>query len=188
MKRASLAAAGAAAIIGTTGCGSADPPRHAKREAAITPSGKHVKLETGGVPKGQRSVRLVVITTPSHETLALVPVRINGRGPFPFAVDTGASSSLVDARLARKLHLADEGSAGLLSGIAGSARGSKTHLRDWSIGKVRLPTAAIAVLKLAGPDGKGPAGLLGSDVLSRFGKVAVDYEHSRLVLDPRLHR
>jgi predicted aspartyl protease len=129
-----------------------------------------------------------VVTTSQHETLALVPVRINGRGPFPFAVDTGASSSLIDARLAQKLRLPDEGTTGLLSGVAGSAHGTRTTLRDWSIGGVRLPSGPIASLRLTGPDGKGPAGLLGSDVLSRFGKVAVDYEHSRLILDPRLHR
>jgi predicted aspartyl protease len=179
-----FAVVGAAVLAGVLGCGSSD--HRAKPEAAVTPQGKHVKLKTGGVPKGQRSVKLVVVTTPSHETMALVPVRINGRGPYPFAVDTGASASLIDARLAQKLSLPDEGTTGLLSGVAGSAHGTKTHLSDWSIGRVRLPAVPIASLKLAGPGGKGPMGLLGSDVLSRFGKVAVDYEHSRLILDPRL--
>ena len=91
-------------------------------------------------------------------------------------------------RLAARLHLPNQGSAGVLNGIAGSARGEKTRLRDWSIGSVRLPAGPIAALGLSGPGGRGPAGLLGSDVLSRFGKVAVDYEHSRLILDPRLRR
>jgi predicted aspartyl protease len=186
--RPTAATLAAIVLVAAAGCGSGEAPRHGKREAAITPSGRHVKLKTGGVPKGERSVRLVVITTRSHETLALVPVRINGHGPYPFAVDTGASSSLIDARLAGKLHLPDQGSAGLLNGVAGSAQASKTRLRDWSVGSVRLPAGAIASLRLTGPDGKGPAGLLGSDVLSRFGKVAVDYEHSRLILDPRLRR
>ncbi|HEY4896829.1 MAG TPA: hypothetical protein VII01_12140 [Solirubrobacteraceae bacterium] len=30
----------------------------------------------------------------------------------------------------------------------------------------------------------GPIGLLGSDVLSRYGKIAVDYDKSLLILDP----
>jgi predicted aspartyl protease len=178
------AALAALIALSLAGCGSSD--QKSRREAAITPQGKQVKLKTGGVPEGQRTVKLVVVTTPSHETMALVPVRINGRGPYPFAVDTGASASLIDARLAQKLSLPDEGTTGLLSGVAGSAHGTKTRLSDWSIGRVRLPAVPIASLKLAGPDGKGPMGLLGSDVLSRFGKVAVDYEHSRLILDPRL--
>jgi Aspartyl protease len=186
--RRAVAAAGVAVLAGALGCGSGDHARPAKHEAAISPSGKHVKLKTGGVPMGQRSVKLVVITTPDHSTMALVPVRINGRGPYPFAVDTGASSSLIDTGLAQKLGLPDQGTTGLLSGVAGSAHGEKTRLSDWSIGGVRLPSAPIAALRLAGPGGKGPVGLLGSDVLSRFGKVALDYEHSRLVLDPRLRR
>jgi hypothetical protein len=31
-----------------------------------------------------------------------------------------------------------------------------------------------------------PVGLLGSDVLSRYGKVAIDYNRALLILDPRL--
>jgi hypothetical protein len=30
----------------------------------------------------------------------------------------------------------------------------------------------------------GPVGLLGSDVLSRYGKIAIDYDRGLLVLDP----
>src|SRR4051812_25702845 len=131
MRRRMVAAGSAAVLAGAVGCGSGHHTQASKREAAVTPQGRHVKLKTGGVPKGQRSVKLVVVTTSDHETLALVPVRINGRGPYPFAVDTGASSSLIDARLAQKLRLSDEGTTGLLNGVAGSARGTKTRVRDW---------------------------------------------------------
>jgi hypothetical protein len=30
----------------------------------------------------------------------------------------------------------------------------------------------------------GPVGLLGSDVLSRYGKIAIDYDKGLLILDP----
>src|SRR2546423_385236 len=119
------------------GCGSSGGSRSVHREAAITPSGKHVPIKVGGVPKGERHVRLVVITTPSHATLALVPVRIDGRGPFPFAVDTGASQSLIDLRLAHRLRLQTTGVTGLLAGVAGAAHGERMRLSDWSIGSVR---------------------------------------------------
>ena len=39
------------------------------------------------------------------QVLALVPVKINGAGPYTFALDTGASRSLVDSQLAAKLHV-----------------------------------------------------------------------------------
>jgi predicted aspartyl protease len=168
------------------GCGGGGTSVH--REAAISPTGKHVKVKVGGVPRGERTVRLVVITTRSGATLAMVPVRINGRGPYPFAVDTGASQSLIDLRLAQRLGLRQTGTTGLLAGVAGAAHGEKIAVGDWAAGKVRLPGGSLAALKLAGPDGKGPMGLLGSDVLSRFGRIAVDYAHSRLILDPKLRK
>lgn len=31
---------------------------------------------------------------------------------------------------------------------------------------------------------QGPVGLLGSDVLSRYGKIAIDYDKGLLILDP----
>jgi hypothetical protein len=41
------------------------------------------------------------------------------------------------------------------------------------------PAAGGAVTKL-----HGPVGLLGSDVLSRYGKIAIDCDEGLLVLDP----
>src|SRR5215471_16231077 len=88
------------------GCGGGGKPSSpTSQENAVTPSGKHVKLSTPGVPKGQQRVRLRVITAKGRDTIALVPVFINGRGPYPFALDTGASQSLIDSGLARTLGL-----------------------------------------------------------------------------------
>ena len=183
-RRTAYAAIAVAAAL--VGCGGSGAPRSVHHEAAISPTGKHVKLRVGGVPKGERTVRLVVITTKSGATLALVPVRINGRGPYPFAVDTGASQSLIDLRLAQRLRLRQTGVTGLLAGVAGAAHGERIAVGDWAAGNVRLPTGTLAALRLAGPGGQGPLGLLGSDVLSRFGRIAIDYAHNRLILDPKL--
>src|SRR4051794_40215139 len=40
-----------------------------------------------------------------------VPVAIDGRGPYPFVVDTGANSSVIAAELAQALGAPDAGSA-----------------------------------------------------------------------------
>jgi hypothetical protein len=53
---------------------------------------------------------------------------------------------------------------------------------------VRLKPESIVSLDIAGPGGNAPDGLLGSDVLSRYGRVAIDYDHDVLLLDPRLRR
>jgi hypothetical protein len=129
--------------------------------------------------------------------MALVPVYIDAQGPFPFAVDTGASRSLISGRVARRIGLTPAGPAGTISGITGSAKAFPVRISSWSAGDIPLPASEIAAMS---PESEGaarepsaglrrrvvqaPVGLLGSDVLSRFGKVAIDYDRSLLILDP----
>jgi hypothetical protein len=153
------------------------------QEKAVTPSGRHVKLSTPGVPKGERTVPLRVITAKGRDTVALVPVYIDGRGPFAFALDTGAAQSLIDVSLVRSLGLRSVGQR-RLEGITGGGKGLIVQVKNWRAGRVRLHPDTIASFKLMDGRGGQPAGLLGSDVLSRFGKIAVDYDKDVLLLDP----
>jgi hypothetical protein len=160
----------------------------------VTPSGHHLsKLSTRGTPQGEQTVRIEVVATstrPTRQTLALVPVYISGHGPFPFALDTGASRSLISAFLARRLGLPPRGSAGMLQGVTGAASAENFAVGSWRAGAVKLPPSMIAAIGSptppAGATGTvhGPMGLLGSDVLSRYGKIAIDYDKGLLVLDP----
>lgn len=167
------------------GCGGGQKGAGAARqEAAVTPSGKHIRLSTPGVAKGQQRVRLKVIAAKGRNTIALVPVFINGRGPYPFALDTGASQSLIDSTLAHALRLRVVGKSPPLHGITGGGRGQSVQVNNWRAGGVRLPADTISSFRLLTGRGNGPAGLLGSDVLSRYGKIAVDYDRDLLLLDP----
>ena len=70
----------------------------------------------GGVttlPGGAEKVPLTVSTV-AGQVAESVNVCIDGRGPFPFVLDTGAGQSTIDAGLARRLHLPSAGSASLL--------------------------------------------------------------------------
>ena len=188
MRRASAALAGAlAATLAASGCGGGGSQKSSGvtgQEAAVTPSGKHINLSTPGVPKGQQRVRLKVIAGKGRNTIVLVPVFINGRGPYPFALDTGASQSLIDSTVARALRLQVVGSSPPLHGITGGGRGQAVQVTNWRAGGVRLPADTISSFKLLTAGGSGPAGLLGSDILSRYGKIAVDYDRDLLLLDP----
>jgi Aspartyl protease len=120
-----------------------------------------------------------------------VPVYINGHGPLPFALDTGASRSLISAALARELGLPARGSAGMLEGVTGATNAQNFAVSSWRAGSVTLPASMIAAVGSATPGAPpsagtlhGPVGLLGSDVLSRYGKIAIDYDKGLLVLDP----
>jgi hypothetical protein len=71
-----------------------------------------------------------------------------------------------------------------LRGITGGGRGQSVQVKNWRAGGVRLPADTISSFRLMTGRGNGPAGLLGSDVLSRYGKIAVDYDKDLLLLDP----
>ena len=182
------------AAVLAAGCG-AGVQHHAAAGAVVTPSGHHLaRLSTPGTPRGEQTVRIEVVATSSRatrQTLALVPVYINGRGPFPFALDTGASRSLISATLARQLGLHARGSAGMLEGVTGATTAENFAVQSWRAGSVTLPASMIAAVgsATAGTPPSagalhGPVGLLGSDVLSRYGKIAIDYDKGLLVLDP----
>jgi Aspartyl protease len=181
------------------GCGGAKKTATSSA-AAIGFNGKQIgKLSTPGTPKGEQTVSIQVIakTGAQRSALALVPVYIDEHGPFPFALDTGASRSLISSALAQKLHLPETGSAGVISGIAGSSRAVNIRVDNWRAGKVPLPPTLVAAMLPSSKEVNqpaepahghsrlsGPVGLLGSDVMSRYGKIAVDYDKSLLILDP----
>jgi len=161
--------------------------------AVVTPSGHRLaKLSTAGTPQGEQTVKIEVVATsarPTRQTLALVPVFIDGHGPLPFALDTGASRSLISATLAAQLHLPARGSAGMLQGVTGDASAENFAVSSWRAGTITLPPSMIAAIGSPAAGAAvtklhGPVGLLGSDVLSRYGKIAIDYDKGLLVLDP----
>src|SRR3954453_17953934 len=75
--------------------------------------------------------------------LALVPVTINGKGPFTFALDTGASRSLIDSRAARRLAAPKKGSAGKIAGVNGVKKAALVKIEAWRVGQIKLPATTI---------------------------------------------
>ncbi|MDQ6910945.1 MAG: retroviral-like aspartic protease family protein [Actinomycetota bacterium] len=126
------------------------------------------------------SIRLIVVHAADGETAALAPVVIHGH-VFPFLIDTGATRSVVDLALARRLRLGRVGAPIRVSGVGCTSTAHNVHLADWRIGTQPLPTILATSTRIAGANGKA-FGLLGSDVLSRFGAATIDYAHARLIL------
>ena len=126
------------------------------------------------------TVPLEILKARDGETLALARVIIHGRA-FPFLVDTGSSKTLVDEALARTLHLKMVGKPIKVTGVGCSEAASKVRLSSWSIGGQSLPKIVATDSVIAGADGKA-FGLLGSDVLSHFGTISIDYQHGVLTL------
>lgn len=131
------------------------------------------------------TVKLSVLKR-GKNVIALVPVTIDGHGPFTFALDTGASRSLVDSAVARKLEVPKNGTAGKIAGVGAVTKASLVRVKRWSVGEVRLPSTTIVSSNIAfGNASSGIQGLLGSDMLSRFDVVTIDYGKGQLRLHPR---
>ncbi len=120
----------------------------------------------------------------------LVPVMINGRGPFRLIVDTGASYSTVSPQLAQTLGLKpSDDEPFMVNGITGSARVPSVpidHLQagDLHLRSVRLPVIWAPVM--AGADGIfGAAGLKQERILAEFTRNRVTITRSPRGLAPR---
>jgi predicted aspartyl protease len=147
-------------------------------------STKSPKPKKGGssTRPGEVSVPIQVITA-GGETMVLVPVKVNGHGPYNFVLDTGASSSTVSRSLTRRLSLPRTGSTAHVRGVAGATVVPLVDVDRWTLGGQRLHGRSLPVLDLGADFGSGQvSGLLGSDELRRFGAVKLDYKHRRLVL------
>lgn len=121
-----------------------------------------------------------------EQVIALVPVTINGKGPYTFALDTGASQSLVDAAVAKELGVAQTGERRPVAGITEVTKVRTIKVASWSVGKVKLPPTTIVEANLPfGNADRGVQGLLGSDMLSAFDVVTIDYENEVLRLRAR---
>lgn len=129
------------------------------------------------------SENVKVVQDQSGATLVLMPVTIQGKGPYTFALDTGASTSLISSSLARQLGLPQMGGAEPISGIGGVTQAIPVQVSHWNSGPIRLPSATVASAAI--PHERGATdfqGLLGSDIWSRFGKFTLDYDSGTLTV------
>ena len=126
------------------------------------------------------TVPLAILKAKDGETLALARVVVHGRS-FPFLIDTGSAKTLVDDALAKKLHLTTVGRPIKVTGVGCSEAARRVRLKNWSIGGQRLPNIIATSSVIAGANGHA-FGLLGSDVLSHFGTISIDYAHGQLTL------
>jgi predicted aspartyl protease len=126
------------------------------------------------------TIKLLVLRARDGSTAALAPVVIHGH-TFPFLIDTGATRSVVDLALVTKLQLARIGAPIRVGGVGCISTARNVRVSRWHIGSQTLPAVTVTSTRIAGTGGHA-FGLLGSDVLSRFGSVTIDYAHARLIL------
>src|SRR5579883_982158 len=128
------------------------------------------------------TVNVKVVKGQDNATVVLLPVMIHGHGPFTFALDTGASISLIAPSLVRRFGLQVTGSSQSISGIGGVQQATPVSISNWSTGSIHLPSAVIVSASIPHERGSGFVGLLGSDIWSRFGKFTLDYSGGTLTV------
>ena len=79
----------------------------------------------------------------------------------------------------RKLGLKTIGDPVTITGIACSGTAGWLRMAKWRAGGIRLPATKIQTIDMPSPEIDG---LLGSDVLSTFGTITIDYEGERLLI------
>jgi hypothetical protein len=196
MGAASVAVLGAALL---SSCGSSGTT--SERPAAIADGASAhrvvplLRLALPSPTAGCRGVRRLAggahripatISDKHGQVAVLVNVCLEGRGPYPFVVDTGASGTAVDAGLVGRLGLPAVGAPERLLGPGCATSGQAHRVTRWSIAGLPLAPQTLTAARIPRIGGPGePVGVIGSDVWNRFGALRVDFHRADLVLPGR---
>src|SRR5213595_3809152 len=118
------------------------------------------------------------------QPLILLPVRVNGDGPFEFILDTGAGTSLLSSDLAKKLNIK------IISTKEGQSAGGKISVSlakvdSLAIGQAKLDDLDVGLVDLshiAKAIGTRIDGDIGYNFLKHF-RIAIDYHDCEIRFD-----
>lgn len=105
------------------------------------------------------------------ETRLSVDVRVNGRGPYPFVVDSGADTSVVGLRIARDLEL-PLGTPVVLNNMTDRNIVDRVRVDSLSLGPSTIRNLQLPALREVD---LGGAGMIGIDALARQ-RLMMDFE------------
>ena len=119
-------------------------------------------------------------TTRDHIGRVVVPVKINGRGPYRFIVDTGANHSTISPDLVRELGLtAGTESLITLDGITGAAQVTYVSIDRLQAGDLLLEDTTLPVVWA--PVMAGADGILGAAGMSQK-SLLIDFQRNRVAI------
>ncbi len=113
------------------------------------------------------------------DTRMTVPVLINGKGPYRFIVDSGATRTVISSRLAAELGLPSAGTVPLHS-VGGESEVPAVQIDNLYVGALPAKAIVAPVLDEANLGGEG---ILGIDTLAHK-KVVIDLVHNRMSVEP----
>ncbi len=135
-----------------------------------------------------RSAKVKFRLTGGAQPLILLPVQVNGSGPFEFILDTGAGTSLLSSDLAKQLEMKIVGSKEGQS-AGGKVAVSLAKTDSLAVGEAKLQDVDVGVVDLAHIGktiGAKVDGDLGYNFLKQF-RLTIDYCNCEVRLDdPKL--
>jgi predicted aspartyl protease len=119
-------------------------------------------------------------TTHDHIGRVVVPVKINGRGPYRFIVDTGANHSTISPGLVRELGLTTATQSLItLDGITGAAQVTYVAIDRLQAGDLTLDDTTLPVVWA--PVMAGADGILGAAGMSEK-SLLIDFKRNRVAI------
>jgi predicted aspartyl protease len=120
-----------------------------------------------------------------NDAAIIVPVKINGRGPYDFVLDTGATFTCLDAGFADELKLPEwKGSFGTV--VVGPGGGGMKLLKIETLEVGNAKAAGLAAcsidLNRMAPPGLGIKGLVGLNFLKSY-RITIDFQKKFLKLE-----
>jgi len=145
------------------------------------------KLHKG---KSNRDLEWIPFEYVNDSHLIGVPVQINGKGPYPFVLDTGAGSTVVTPEFAKKLGLdVQVVEQGIARGLGGDMQLSLAKIDSLSVGPSAITNEQVAVIDMTKVSPKGKMlenGIIGYNFLKNF-ETIIDYPEKRLAfIDERI--
>ena len=114
----------------------------------------------------------------------VVPVKINGRGPYRFIVDTGANHSTISPGLVRELGLTTATQSLItLDGITGAAQVTYVSVERLQAGDLTLDDTTLPVVWA--PVMAGADGILGAAGMSEK-SLLIDFQRNRVAIASRI--
>jgi len=110
-----------------------------------------------------------------RDSLVVVPVFLNGQGPFRLLLDTGATHSILSTAVADQLKIPTSSSGALIT-AGGSVPVTVRVIEVVQIGPVRIGKTTIVVSDAEILRTLHVDGVIGADYLKLF-RISIDYAH-----------
>jgi len=138
-----------------------------------------------GVPAETAPGQVNFELAPPNDAAIIVPVKINGKGPYKFVLDTGATFTCIDQKLVDELKLPEwRGQLGVGVIVPKGGNVKLVKLDTFEVGNSKatdLKACAIEFSRLQ-TDGLDARGLVGLNFLKSF-HVNIDFKKNVLHLD-----